>query len=60
MTLFDWEHIAERFEKGTHYTEKALYKVLTKDIVPVITEELRASLFLPSLTNLHLIIDPGD
>ncbi|KAJ7219982.1 hypothetical protein GGX14DRAFT_432652 [Mycena pura] len=41
VTLFDWEHIAERFEKGTHYTEKALYKVLVKEIVPVITEELR-------------------
>ncbi|KAF7375079.1 Phd finger domain-containing protein [Mycena sanguinolenta] len=41
VTLFDWEHIAERFANGTHYTEKALYKVLTKDIVPVITEELR-------------------
>ncbi|KAJ7116297.1 hypothetical protein C8R44DRAFT_792106 [Mycena epipterygia] len=41
VTLSDWEHIAERFEKGTHYTEKALHKVLVKDIVPVITEELR-------------------
>ncbi|KAJ7895858.1 hypothetical protein B0H13DRAFT_2034594 [Mycena leptocephala] len=41
VTLSDWEHIAERFEKGTHYTEKALYKVLVKEIVPVITEELR-------------------
>ncbi|KAJ7650573.1 hypothetical protein FB45DRAFT_888155 [Roridomyces roridus] len=41
VTLFDWEHIAERFEKGTHYTEKALYKLLVKDIVPTVTEELR-------------------
>ncbi|KAJ7510268.1 hypothetical protein B0H11DRAFT_1958230 [Mycena galericulata] len=41
VTLSDWEHIAERFEKGTHYTEKALHKVLVKEIVPVITEELR-------------------
>lgn len=41
VTLHEWEHIAERFEKGTHYTEKALYKVLVNDIVPVITEELR-------------------
>ncbi|KAJ7677324.1 hypothetical protein B0H17DRAFT_1079375 [Mycena rosella] len=41
VTLSDWEHIAERFEKGTHYTEKALHKVLVKQIVPVITEELR-------------------
>ncbi|KAJ7719379.1 hypothetical protein B0H16DRAFT_1606869, partial [Mycena metata] len=41
VTLSDWEHIAERFENGTHYTEKALYKVLVKDVVPIITEELR-------------------
>ncbi|KAJ7017514.1 hypothetical protein C8F04DRAFT_1085451 [Mycena alexandri] len=41
VTLSDWEHIAERFENGTHYAEKALYKVLVKDIVPIITEELR-------------------
>jgi hypothetical protein len=41
VTLYEWEHIAERFEKATHYTEKALYKVLTIDIVPVITAELK-------------------
>ncbi|KAJ7202501.1 hypothetical protein B0H12DRAFT_1162635 [Mycena haematopus] len=41
VTLSDWEHIAERFANGTHYTEKALHKVLTKQIVPIITEELR-------------------
>ncbi|KAF7330390.1 DALR-1 domain-containing protein [Mycena venus] len=41
VTLSDWEHIAERFERGSHYTEKALYKALAKEIVPVITEELR-------------------
>lgn len=41
VTLYEWEHIAERFEKATHYSEKALYKVLTVDIVPVITAELK-------------------
>ncbi|KAJ6549187.1 hypothetical protein B0H10DRAFT_2129091 [Mycena sp. CBHHK59/15] len=41
VTLHDWEHIAERFQNGTHYTEKALHKVLVKNIVPIITEELR-------------------
>ncbi|KAF7316997.1 DALR-1 domain-containing protein [Mycena chlorophos] len=41
VTLYEWEHIAARFESGTHYTEKALYKVLTQHIVPVIAEELR-------------------
>lgn len=33
--------MSERFEGATHYTEKALYKVLTTDIVPIITAELR-------------------
>ncbi|KAJ7194258.1 hypothetical protein C8J57DRAFT_1108823 [Mycena rebaudengoi] len=41
ITLYEWEHIAERFEKATHYTEKALYKTLVNNIVPIITEELR-------------------
>ncbi|KAF8072135.1 hypothetical protein FPV67DRAFT_1622999 [Lyophyllum atratum] len=41
VTLEEWEHIAERFEKATYYAEKALYKVLVNDIVPVVTEELR-------------------
>jgi hypothetical protein len=55
VTLSDWEHIAERFEKGTHYTEKALYKVLTKEIVPVITEELRVRFCLPVSLSFVLI-----
>ncbi|KAK7051068.1 hypothetical protein VNI00_005180 [Paramarasmius palmivorus] len=42
VTLYEWEHIAERWQNATHYAEKALYKVLTKHIVPVIVEELRA------------------
>ncbi|KAH9838790.1 uncharacterized protein C8Q71DRAFT_833159 [Rhodofomes roseus] len=41
VTLHEWEHIAERFEKATHYLEKALYKMLTQNIVPVVTAELR-------------------
>ncbi|KAF5367052.1 hypothetical protein D9758_004057 [Tetrapyrgos nigripes] len=40
-TLHEWEHIAERWQKATHYAEKALYKVLTNHIVPIVTEELR-------------------
>ncbi|KAF8958323.1 hypothetical protein BDZ97DRAFT_60426 [Flammula alnicola] len=40
-TLYEWEHIAERFEKATHYSEKALHKKLVNDIVPFITQELR-------------------
>lgn len=43
MTLDEWEHIADPFEKATHYTEKALYSVLTTDIIPVITAELKVS-----------------
>ncbi|PPQ91826.1 hypothetical protein CVT25_000273 [Psilocybe cyanescens] len=41
VTLQEWEHIAERFANATYYTEKALYKLLVNDIVPVITHELR-------------------
>ena len=41
VTLYDWEHIAERFEKATHYHEKALYKMLNDFIIPPITGELR-------------------
>ncbi|KAJ7573887.1 hypothetical protein C8J56DRAFT_980774 [Mycena floridula] len=40
VTLYEWEHIAERWQAATH-AEKALYKALTKTIVPIITEELR-------------------
>jgi hypothetical protein len=46
VTLYEWEHIAERFEKATHYAEKALLKVLVHDIIPVVAEQLRVlSLF---------------
>ncbi|OBZ72258.1 hypothetical protein A0H81_07462, partial [Grifola frondosa] len=41
VTLYEWEHIAERFEKATHYLEKALYKVLSQSIVPAVTAELK-------------------
>ncbi|KAI0723682.1 hypothetical protein C8Q72DRAFT_981055 [Fomitopsis betulina] len=41
VTLNEWEHITERFEKATHYLEKALYKMLTQNIVPAVTAELR-------------------
>ncbi|KAI0035502.1 hypothetical protein K488DRAFT_68310 [Vararia minispora EC-137] len=41
VTLYDWEHIAERFQNATHYAEKALYKVLTQVYVPEIAAELR-------------------
>ncbi|KAF8896489.1 hypothetical protein BD779DRAFT_1668267 [Infundibulicybe gibba] len=41
VTLFEWEHVAERFEKATHYAEKALYKLLVNNIVPFVTEEMR-------------------
>ncbi|KAF7967287.1 hypothetical protein HWV62_35003, partial [Athelia sp. TMB] len=41
VTLYEWEHVAEPFEKATHYTEKALYKVLTVDIAPSIVAELK-------------------
>ena len=40
-TLYEWEHIAERFEKSTHYREKALHKLLITNIVPVAVSELK-------------------
>jgi hypothetical protein len=43
VTLNDWEHICERFEGATHYAEKALYRLLSQDIVPAIIAELRVS-----------------
>jgi hypothetical protein len=43
VTLNDWEHICERFEGATHYTEKTLYKLLSQHIVPAIIAELRVS-----------------
>lgn len=45
VTLYEWEHIAERWENATHYTEKALYKLLTQSIVPSVLEGLRVSVF---------------
>jgi hypothetical protein len=44
-TLEEWEHFPVRFEKATHYSEKALYKVLSHDIVPIATQELRVRSF---------------
>lgn len=40
-TLSEWEHIAERFENATHYSEKALYKLLKNHIAPAVVEDLR-------------------
>ncbi|EIN04932.1 hypothetical protein PUNSTDRAFT_146212 [Punctularia strigosozonata HHB-11173 SS5] len=40
-TLEEWEHIADRFANATHYLEKALYKTLSQQVVPIIVEELR-------------------
>ncbi|OJT13886.1 hypothetical protein TRAPUB_9555 [Trametes pubescens] len=41
VTLPEWEHVAEPFANATHYLEKALYKVLTQNVVPYVTAELR-------------------
>ena len=46
--MFEWEHVAEPFEKATHYLEKALYKVLSQTIVPDVTERLRVSTSIPA------------
>lgn len=55
MTLYEWEHVAERFEKATHYAEKALYKVLTVDVVPAVTAELKVRQILGSKVSHDLI-----
>ncbi|GBE88446.1 predicted protein [Sparassis crispa] len=41
VTLHEWEHISERFEKSNHYLERALFKVLSQQIVPAVTAELK-------------------
>ncbi|KAF8558093.1 hypothetical protein OG21DRAFT_1595512 [Imleria badia] len=41
VTLEEWESIGEQFEKATHYAEKALHKVLSQSVVPMVTDELR-------------------
>lgn len=46
VSLDEWEAIPKMFEGSKHYLEKALYKVLTKDIVPFVIEGLRVSRFL--------------
>lgn len=51
VTLNEWEHIAERFEKATHYLEKALYKMLTQNIVPIVTAELRVGPLFAFMTH---------
>jgi len=40
-TISEWEHIAERFHNATHYSEKALYKLLKNHVVPVVVSDLR-------------------
>jgi hypothetical protein len=47
VTFYEWEHIAERFAKATHYLERALHKVLVNNIVPDVTAELRVNKSLP-------------
>ncbi|KAI5119001.1 hypothetical protein M0805_004411 [Coniferiporia weirii] len=41
VSLQEWEAISQQFEKTTHYLEKALYKLLSQEIVPYVTESLR-------------------
>ena len=40
-TISEWEHIAERFDNATHYSEKALYKLLKNHVVPAVMSDLR-------------------
>lgn len=49
VTLPEWEHVADPFANATHYLEKALYKVLTQNVVPYVTAELRVRFLLVAL-----------
>ncbi|EJD06674.1 uncharacterized protein FOMMEDRAFT_144617 [Fomitiporia mediterranea MF3/22] len=40
ISLEEWEAISHRFEKATHYLEKALHKILVQEIVPYVTSNL--------------------
>ena len=44
-TLPEWEHIADRFENATHYSEKALHKLLKNRIVPVVVAGLQVGTY---------------
>jgi hypothetical protein len=48
-TREEWERIAERFENAAHYAEKALYKLLTKHIVPAVIEDFE-------VCNIHVVL----
>ncbi|EJU04698.1 hypothetical protein DACRYDRAFT_114052 [Dacryopinax primogenitus] len=41
VTLFQWEHVAERFEKSTNRDEKAFHASLVEEVVPRVLKELR-------------------
>ncbi|KAM6504385.1 hypothetical protein JOM56_001328 [Amanita muscaria] len=43
VSSYDWEHIADRFASGTHYSEKGLHKYLIHHLVPSVTERLKAT-----------------
>ena len=59
MTLDEWESIGEQFEKATHYAEKALHKVLSQSIVPVVTAELRVCFVYFQTQCAHLYLPLG-
>lgn len=50
VSLEEWESVASRFEKATHYLEKALHKFLVQEVVPYVTETLRVCSFLLQVT----------
>ncbi|KZT57903.1 hypothetical protein CALCODRAFT_508475 [Calocera cornea HHB12733] len=41
VTLFQWTHIAERFEKSTNKDERAFHTLLVEDVVPRVLAELK-------------------
>ena len=53
VTLAEWEQVAEPFAKATHYLEKALYKMLSLNIVPIVTADLRVRVLHVVLIHPH-------
>ena len=58
-TLSEWEHIAERFGNATHYSEKALYKLLKNHIVPTVVAELQVGIAITACLFVPLNPFPG-
>jgi hypothetical protein len=41
VTLYEWQHVGERFQNLSHRDEKALHKLLVIEIAPKVIEVLQ-------------------